>query len=138
MQTSSVNRRSARVFAMQLLYSMEITAGTAGECFWLISRPDVATPPALDAFPGAYKIFGDVLYLHQYCFATKSGCYGENIYELSWLDVNSKTLRYSTTSTKRSWILSNDSGVRASKLLLTDSAICWRGPSSGITAFMRA
>ena len=32
MQTSSVNRRSARVFAMQLLYSMEITAGTAGEC----------------------------------------------------------------------------------------------------------
>lgn len=63
---------------------------------------------------GAYKIFGDVLYLHQYCFATKSGNYGENIYELSWLDVNSKTLRYSTTSTKRSWILSNDSGVRAS------------------------
>src|SRR6266446_6335331 len=24
--------------------------------FWLISNPDTATPPALDAFPGAYKI----------------------------------------------------------------------------------
>ena len=32
MQKYSVNRRSARVFAMQLLYAMEVTAGTAGEC----------------------------------------------------------------------------------------------------------
>ena len=25
--------------------------------FWLISKPEVATPPAFDALPGAYKIF---------------------------------------------------------------------------------
>src|SRR5690606_20322151 len=25
--------------------------------FWVISNPEVATPPAFDAFPGAYNIF---------------------------------------------------------------------------------
>lgn len=32
MEQKVISKRPARVFAMQLLYSMEITAGTAGEC----------------------------------------------------------------------------------------------------------
>ena len=45
MQKYSVNRRSARVFAMQLLYAMEVTAGTAGECLGgvLDNSPDLSS-----------------------------------------------------------------------------------------------
>lgn len=45
MQKRSVNRRTARVFAMQLLYSMEITAGTPGECLpgILDNSPDLTS-----------------------------------------------------------------------------------------------
>ncbi len=32
MEQKVISKRPARVFAMQLLYSMEVTAGTAGEC----------------------------------------------------------------------------------------------------------
>ena len=43
-----------------MLWSFSSTSSEDHESlseFWLISRPEVATPPALDAFPGAYKIF---------------------------------------------------------------------------------
>lgn len=63
---------------------------------------------------GAYKIFGDNLMLHQYCFATKSGSYGENIYKLLWSDIANKKVMPDRTFTTRNWILHNDSGVRAS------------------------
>src|SRR5574344_1461066 len=45
-----------------MLNNLESTSSAVQEIrpeFWHISKPEVATPPALDAFPGAYKMFAD-------------------------------------------------------------------------------
>lgn len=62
---------------------------------------------------GAYKIFGDGLVLHKYCFSYKVDNVETNI-ELKWLNIKQRMVRYETTSDKRKWILSNDSGIRCS------------------------
>lgn len=67
---------------------------------------------------GAYKIFGDNLMLHQYCFARKNGNYGEKVIPLEWENIQNRTVKLPEEVTQEWKISTAGNKVRNSNMTI--------------------